>query len=85
MGAGPRHVEILSTPGVRTSDEDDGKEFDAEGRACYRSWTMRASYLAQVRSEGTCETDATAEHQEHASAQTSGAIQGKSKVLGRLW
>ena len=48
--ADPRHVEILvsqvglrneskavSTPGVRTTDEEDGKELDAEGRACYRS------------------------------------------------
>ena len=33
------------------TDEDDGKELGAEGRACYRSWTMRASYLGQ----DTCE------------------------------
>ena len=59
-----RHVEILvsqmglsneskavSTPGVRTTDEEDGKELGAEGRACYRSWTMRASYLSQDRCE----------------------------------
>ena len=58
--ADPRHVEILvsqmglnneskavSTPDVRMTDEDDGKELDAENRACYRSWTMRASYLSQ--------------------------------------
>ena len=56
----PRHVEIMvsqmgpsneskavSTPGVRTTDEEDGKELGAEDRACYRSWTMRASYLSQ--------------------------------------
>ena len=62
--ADPRHVEILvsqkglnneskavSTPGVRMTDEDDGKELDAENRACYRSWTMRASYLSQDRCE----------------------------------
>ena len=33
------------------TDEDDGKELDAESRACYRSWTMRASYLSQDRCE----------------------------------
>ena len=50
LEADPRHVEILVsqkglsneskaviTPGVRTTDEEDGKEIDAEGRACYRS------------------------------------------------
>ena len=55
LEADPRHVEILvsqmgvskeskavSTLGVRTTDEED-----AEDRACYRSWTMRASYLSQ--------------------------------------
>ena len=62
--ANPRHVEILvsqvglnneskavSTPAMRTTDEEDGKELDAEDRACYRSWTMRASYLSQDRCE----------------------------------
>ena len=29
-------------------NEDDGKELDAEGRACHRSWTMRAK-LSQSR------------------------------------
>ena len=38
-------------PGVRVTDENDGKECDAESRACYRSWTMRASYLRQDRCE----------------------------------
>ena len=60
--ADPRHVEILVsrmglsfgskaviTRGVRPTDEEDGKELDAEGRACYRSWTMRASYLSHER------------------------------------
>ena len=59
----PRNVEILvsqmglsneskaSTPGVRMTDEEDGKELGAEDRACYRSWTMRASYLSQDRCE----------------------------------
>ena len=60
--ADPRHVEILvsqmglnnvskavSAPGVRMTDEDDGKELDAVNRACYRSWTMRASYFIQDR------------------------------------
>ena len=57
----PRHVEMLvsqmglsneskpvSTSGVRTSDEEDGKELDAEGRACHRSWTI-AGQLSQSR------------------------------------
>ena len=43
--------KAVSTPGVRTTDEEDGKELDAEGRACYRPWTMRASYLSQDRCE----------------------------------
>ena len=34
-----------------TTDEEDGKELGAEDRACYQSWTMRASYLSQDRSE----------------------------------
>ena len=64
LKADPRHMEILvsqkglsneskavSTPVVRTTDEEDGKELDAEGRACYRSWTMRASYPSQDRCE----------------------------------
>ena len=57
--ADPRHVEILmsqmgvsneskavSTPGVRRTDEEDGKELGAEDRAFYRSWTMGTSYLS---------------------------------------
>ena len=64
LEADPRHVELLvsqmglsneskavSTPDVRTTDEEDGKELDADGRACYRSWTMRASCLSQDRCE----------------------------------
>ena len=43
--------KAVSTPGVRMTDEDDGKEVDAVNRACYRSWTMRASYLSQDRCE----------------------------------
>ena len=55
LEADPRHVEIMvsqmglsdesiavSTPGVRTTDEEDDKELGAEDRACYRSWTMPA-------------------------------------------
>ena len=59
--ADPRHVEILvglsnvskavSIPGVRTTDEEDGKELGAEDRACCRSWTMLVSYLSQDRCE----------------------------------
>ena len=33
------------------TDEEDSKELGAEDRACYRSWTMRASYLSQDRCE----------------------------------
>ena len=33
------------------ADEDDGKECDAESRACYRPGTMRASYLSQDKCE----------------------------------
>ena len=64
LEANPRHVENLlsqmglsneskavSTPGVRSTDEEDDKERDAEGRACHRSWTMRASCLCQDRCE----------------------------------
>ena len=43
--------KAVSTPGVRTTDEEDGKELGAVDRACYRSWTMRASYLSQDRCE----------------------------------
>ena len=43
--------KAVGTPGVRMTDEDDVKELDAENRACYRSWTMRASYLSQDRCE----------------------------------
>ena len=43
--------EAVSTPGVRTTDEEDGKEPGAEDRTCYRSWTMRASFLSQDRCE----------------------------------
>ena len=64
LEADPRYVEILlpqmglgnesegvSTPGVRMTDEDDGKELDAESPACFRSWTIGASYLSQDRCE----------------------------------
>ena len=40
--------KAVSTAGVRTTNDEDGKELDAEGRACYRSWTMGAS-LSQSR------------------------------------
>ena len=50
MGLG-NESKAVSTPGVRTTDEDDGEELDAESRACCRSWTMRASYLSQDRCE----------------------------------
>ena len=43
--------KVLSTPGVRMTEEEDAKELDAEGRACCRSWTTRASYLSQDRCE----------------------------------
>ena len=43
--------KALSTLGVRTTEEEDGKELGAEDRACYRPWTMRASHLSQDRCE----------------------------------
>ena len=43
--------KAVRTPCVRTTDEEDGKELGAEDRACYRSCTMRASYLSQDRCE----------------------------------
>ena len=43
--------KAVSSLGVRTTDEEDGEELDAEDRACHRSWTMRASYLSQDRCE----------------------------------
>ena len=61
----PRHVEILvsqmglsneskAVSGVRTTDEENGKELGAEDRACYRSWTTRARCLSQDRCELQC-------------------------------
>ena len=50
MGLG-NESKTLSTLGVRMTDEEDGQELDAENRACYGSWTMRASYLSQDRCE----------------------------------
>ena len=88
MGLGDE-CKTVSTPGVRTTDEDDGKELDAQSRAFYRSWRMLASHLSQDRyelhaicSDGTRETDAAAEYQEHANAQALGAIlERKFEVL----
>ena len=40
-----------STPGVRMTDENDGKGLDAGNRAYYKSWTMRANYLSRDRCE----------------------------------
>ena len=39
--------KAVSTPFVRMTDEEGDKELGAEDRACYRSWTMRVSYLSQ--------------------------------------
>ena len=50
MGLG-NESEAVSTPGVRMTDEDDGKELDAESRACFRSWTIGTSYHSQDRCE----------------------------------
>ena len=104
LEADPRHVEILvsqmglsneskavSTPGVRTTDEEDGKELGAEDRACYRSWTMRASYLSQDRCELQFAVKELARRmlqpntKNMQAPQTSGAIpEGKSEVLDRV-
>ena len=50
MGLG-HESKAVSIPGVRMTHEEDGKELDAESRACYRPWTMRASCLSQARCE----------------------------------
>ena len=56
LEADPRHVEILVSQ-VELSNESKAvstpgcKELGAEDRACYRSWTMRASCLSQDRCE----------------------------------
>ena len=97
----PRHVEILvSQMGlnneskaeyscIRMTEEDDVKELDTENRACYRSWTMRASYLSQDRCELQFAVKELARRMQqpntHASTETSGAIlEGKSEMPGRL-
>ena len=49
MGLG-NESKAVTTPGVRTTDEEDGKELGAEDRACYRSWTVRGC-LSQDRCE----------------------------------
>ena len=42
--------------------------------------SVKTDVSLQFRSEGTCETDAAAENQEHASPETSGAIpEGKPR------
>ena len=48
MGLGDES-KAVSTHGVRTTDEDDGRELDAASRACYLSWAMLASCLSQDR------------------------------------
>ena len=50
MGLG-NESKAVSTLGVQTTGEENGKELDAERRARYRSWTVRASYLSQDRCE----------------------------------
>ena len=50
MGLG-NESKAVSTSGVRVADDVYGKELDAESRACYRSWTMQASFLSQDRCE----------------------------------
>ena len=94
LEADPRHVEILesqmglsneskavSTPGVRTTHEEDGKELDAEGRACYRSWTMRASYLSQDRCELQFAVKELARRMQQPSTKNMQALKGLVRFL----
>ena len=90
MGLGDES-KAVSTLGVRITDDDDGKECDAE-ESCLLPILGDAGQQPQsrqvwaaVRSEGACETTAAAECQEHAGAQALGATpERKSEVLGRL-
>ena len=87
MGQGDES-KVASIPGVRTTDEE--------------AWCRGSSLLpivddagqlsqpratrAAIRSEGTCETDVAAEHQEHASPPASGVIlERKSELHSKLW
>ena len=94
LEAGPRHNEILishmglgnerkavSALGVRMTDEDDGKECDAESRACYRSWTMRASYFSQDRCELQFAVKELARRMEHPIAKN---MQGLKRLVRLL-
>ena len=74
-----------------TTDEEDGKELDAEGRACYRSWTMRASYLSRDRCELQFAVKELARRMQQPNTKNMQALkrfgaipEGKSEVLGRL-
>ena len=90
--ADPRHVEILvsqmglnneskavSTPGVRMTDEVDG--------TCYRSWTMRVSYLSQDRCELQFAVKELARRMQQPNTKNMQALKrlgGKSEMFGRL-
>ena len=104
LEADPRHVEILvsqvglsneskavSNPGVRTTDEEDGKELGAEDRACYRSSTMWASYLSQDRCELQVAVKELARRMQQPNTKNVQALkrlvrflEGKPEMLGRV-
>ena len=94
LEADPRHVEILvsqmglsneseavSTLGVRTTDEEDDKELDAESRACHRSWTMRASYLSEDRCELQFAVKELARRMQQSSTKTMQALKRLLRFL----
>ena len=103
LEADPRHVETLvsqmglgseskavCTPCVRTTDAEDGKELGAEDRACYRSWTMWASYLSQDRCELRFAVKELARRMQQANTKNMQALEalgaipeGKPEMLGR--
>ena len=74
----------MSTPGVRTTDEEDGKELGAEDRACYRSWMMRASYPSQDRCELQFAVEELARRMQQALKRLVRFLERKSEVLDRL-
>ena len=76
---------------VRTTDEEDGKELGAEDRACYRSWTMRGSYLSQDRCELQFAVKELARRMQQPNTKNMQALKrlvrflkGKPEMLGRV-
>ena len=73
--------KAVRTLGVRMTDEDDGKECDANSHACYRSWTMRASHLSQDRCELQFGAKELARRMQHPNAQNMQALERLVRFL----